>query len=66
MTGEGSISKFTYMVIVGRIQCLAGYWPEAALSSLPCGPPQLNSLLHQSVRDETVTEVTSCHYYHIL
>lgn len=37
LPGEEYASKLTHPAI-GMIQFFAGYWSEAALSFLPCGP----------------------------
>ena len=46
LTGKGFASKL--MWLLAEFQFLKGCWPEATLISLPCGPFQHGSLLHQS------------------
>lgn len=48
LPGEEYDSKLTYAAI-GMIQFFAGYWSEAALSFLPCGP------FHKAAHNITVS-----------
>ena len=58
-------------MVVGRIQSLTGYGPEATLSAFPCGAPHHGSLLQQNIQAkkmevtvfcDLITKVTSHHF----